>query len=200
SDLFDYPMYVFGVNHNKFKKTNNIISYASNTTNCISPILKILHREYKILECFITILKNDYNKMCNNYLNIKPYKSKYYKEIYKILPEMHKKIKDITFIIPNYINISFIDLSIKLKKSTTYEKIKKNIKLYSKNEFSGILKYINKDIVYTDILYNNMISIFDAKSGVMLNNNFYKIICWYNNEIAYSNKIIDFIKYIEENY
>ncbi|WGH25283.1 MAG: type I glyceraldehyde-3-phosphate dehydrogenase [Candidatus Shikimatogenerans bostrichidophilus] len=200
---FDYPIYVFGVNHSNLKKENNIISYASNTTNCLSPILKILHREYKVLECFITILQNsnfsEYD-IINNYLNIIPYKSKVNKEIYKVLPEMYKKIKDITFKIPNYIYVSVVDLTIRFKKSTNYEKIKKIIKFYSKNELTGILKYINKDIIYTDILYNKMISIFDAKSSIMLNNNFFKLICWYNNVIGYSNKIIDFIIYIEYNY
>ncbi|MDH3004271.1 MAG: hypothetical protein NHG00_00455 [Candidatus Shikimatogenerans sp. JK-2022] len=191
-----YPTYVLGVNHNKISKKNNIISYASNTTNCITPILKILHREYIIKEGFITIIKSNYD---NNNNNFKLNKDKYYKEIYRVLPDINKLIKDITIYLPININISLIDLTIKFKKKTTYEKIKKKIKFYSKNEFTGIVKYSNKEILYTDILYNKNISIFDAQSGSMLNKKYFKIISWYNNVIGYTNKIIDLIIYMENN-
>ncbi|WGH25648.1 MAG: type I glyceraldehyde-3-phosphate dehydrogenase [Candidatus Shikimatogenerans bostrichidophilus] len=206
------PIFVIGVNHKLINKYNNIIYYASSTTNCLSPILKILHREFEIIECLITIINSNYNDfniiddINKNYIlgrsilcNIIPYKKKIYKEIYKIIPEIKGKIKDISYLVPNINNVSIVDLTIRIKKSTNYDNIKKIIKFYSKNELSGILGYINNDIVSTDILDDTRISIFDAKAGIMLNPNFFKIICWYDNEIGYSNKIINFIEYIEYN-
>ncbi|WGH24920.1 MAG: hypothetical protein NHG14_00650 [Candidatus Shikimatogenerans bostrichidophilus] len=189
----DYPLYVFGVNHNKINKNDKIFYYATNTTTSITPFLKILHREYKILEAYITILKkiNNYKKVL--VLN----KKKYLEEIFKILPEMKNIIKDITINIPINIDISLLDFTIKIKKKISYENLKKKIKFYTLNEFAGILKYnSNKKFYYTNLLYDKTLTIFDSNYSMILNNNFLKIICWYNNIIGYSNKILDFIVYL----
>ncbi|MDH3004456.1 MAG: hypothetical protein NHG08_00505 [Candidatus Shikimatogenerans sp. JK-2022] len=190
-----FPSFVFGINHNNLKNKYNIINYPSNTTNCVLPILKIFDREYEIKKCYLTILKSNFNNKICYY----PKKTKIYKEIIKILPNFKKKIRDITLNIPLYVKLSLIDLNIILKKNITYKKIKNLIKFNSKNEFSGIIKYYNKKIIYNNILYNKNICIYDSKFSIILKKNFLKLICWYNNYIGYINKLLDFIIYIDNN-
>ncbi|MDH3004850.1 MAG: hypothetical protein NHG09_00075 [Candidatus Shikimatogenerans sp. JK-2022] len=189
-----YPLLVIGENMDKINKKNNIYYFSSIYINCLIPILKILHREYKILECYGTFLEKSiiYRKKINNLI---PFKNKIYKEIIQIIPDI-KNLKFLNFLVPK-INLSVLDLNLKFKKKTNYKKIKKIIKYNSKNEYSGILKYYNKTR-YKKILYNKNICIFDSKLGFMINKNTVKIICRYN-EIGYINKIIDIILYIEKN-
>ncbi|WGH27042.1 MAG: type I glyceraldehyde-3-phosphate dehydrogenase [Candidatus Shikimatogenerans bostrichidophilus] len=207
------PIFIIGVNHKLIKKKHNIFSISTSTINCLAPILKILHRELKIKELLITninSLNNDKNilkldKYYNNYFyrsslyNIIPNINNYLnKDIIKIIPELKNKINNISFIVP-ILGVSLVDLNIKIKKNISFDNLKKIFKFYSKNEFSGILGYNNKELVSIDFLYNKNLSIFDSKLSLMLNKKFFKIISWYNNEIAYSNKLLDLIEYIEYN-
>ncbi|WGH27554.1 MAG: type I glyceraldehyde-3-phosphate dehydrogenase [Candidatus Shikimatogenerans bostrichidophilus] len=208
------PIFILGLNHKLINKDNNIISSSSSSINCLAIILKVLHKEFIINECLATNIKSLNNKLtiiddlnlknkniikCRSFLNnIIPIKNKFKKKINLIIPELKNKIKGLDLIVPN-INSSLIDLNIKINKSTSYKDVKNIIKFYSKNELSGILGYNKKKLISSDFLDDIRISIFDSKRSTMLNKKFLKIISWYNNEISYSKKLIDLIKYIEYN-
>ncbi len=204
------PIFIIGVNHYDYNG-QNIVSNASNTINCLTPIIKVINDNFGILEAFITniyassffceknnyinFLKN-YNNKRNIFNNIIPLLNNFSSSIDYIIPELKGKINGITFRVPTY-NVSVIDLVIKLDTNNiTYNDINNTIKEASNSYLSGVLGLTNDDVVSSDFNGNKLISIFDSKSTIILNNNFIKLISWYDNETGYSAKVLDLASYI----
>ncbi|MFI4819002.1 MAG: type I glyceraldehyde-3-phosphate dehydrogenase [Enterobacterales bacterium] len=204
----DTPMFVMGVN-NKTYKNQNIISNASCTTNCVAPIAKVINDNFGIVEALMTTVHSttstqktvdsssskDWRGGRSASYNIIPSSTGAAKAVGKIIPELDGKITGISFRVPT-INVSVVDLTVRLKNPTTYKEICYVIKKSSKKELKGILGYTNEEVVSSDFNGNKLISIFDSKASLMLNKKFVKLVSWYDNETGYSNKVLELISYI----
>jgi len=198
------PMFVMGVNHTSLRADQDIISNASCTTNCLAPLAKILHDKFVIMEGFMTTIHSatssqrvvdgpsmkDWRGGRSTLLNIIPASTGAAKAVGKVIPSLNGKLTGMAFRVPTA-DVSAIDLTVRLKKTTNYDEIKETIKFSSDNELKGILGYTEEAVVSMDFIGDKRTSIFDAKAGIMLNKNFVKVISWYDNEIGYSNKLID---------
>ena len=205
----DAPMFVMGVNHKEAKSSDTIVSNASCTTNCLAPIAKVLNDNFIIEEGLMTTVhaatatqftvdgpsKKDFRGGRSSLLNIIPSSTGAAKAVTKVIPSLEGKLTGMAFRIPTA-NVSVVDLTVRLKKDTSYERIKKAMKDSSNNELSGILGYCEDLVVSQDFIGDKRTSIFDANAGMQLNSNFFKIISWYDNECGYSNKLIDLAKHI----
>lgn len=203
------PMFIMGVNHYLLNKNHNIVSTASCTTNCLAPLAKVLHEKFGIVKGLMTTVhsvtatqkvvdgqsERDFRGGRSALVNIIPSSTGAANAVGKIIPDLNGKLTGMSFRVPT-INVSVVDLTVLLKKDTNYENIKIAMKYASKNELKGILGYIDDPVVSMDFIGDERTSIFDAKAGIMLDSNFYKIISWYDNETGYSNKLIDFIRYM----
>lgn len=203
----DAPMFVMGVNHTDLKTNDTIVSNASCTTNCLAPIAKLLHNNYGIVESLMTTihaatssqktvdspLKN-WRRGRSALMNIIPTTTGAAKAVTKVIPELTGKMDAMAFRIPTA-DVSVIDLTVRLEKSTSYEEIKKLMKNASKNEFKGVLAYTEDEVVSQDFVSETHTSVFDAGAGLELNPNFFKIISWYDNEYGYATKIVDLLEY-----
>ena len=204
----DTPMFVMGANTNKLTKEMNIVSNASCTTNCLVPILKVLHDNFGFAEGLMTtthsatasqqtvdnISKKKWRMGRATGVNIIPTTTGAAVASTKVLPELKGKITGMAFRVPTT-NVSVVDLTCKLEKATNYEEIKKAMKAASEGELKGILGYTEEEVVSSDFMTDPRTSIFDANAGIMLNENFVKIISWYDNEWGYSNKVVELIEY-----
>ena len=206
----DTPTFVMGVNHNDYKSDFNIISNASCTTNCLAPVIEILDRTFGVESGVISTIhavtatqKSIDSTNVKNwrlgrgaYQNIIPSSTGAAIAVSKVLPSMAGKLMGMSFRVPTA-NVSAVDLVVNLKTKTSYSDIC-NIMLEESrsNRYKGILGYTNEDVVSTDFMSDHRTSIFDAKSGIEINPNFFKLVCWYDNEWGYANKIIDLITYI----
>lgn len=202
------PMFVMGVNHETYK-SQKIISNASCTTNCLAPLAKIINNKFGISEGFVTSIhaittsQNVIDSSSNTnwrigrsaLQNIIPSITGANQAIGKIIPELNGVLNGISFRVPVH-NVSVIDLTIRLKKSVNYRNIFEEIQRASHEEFKNILGYVEDEVVSSDFCGNKLISIFDVKASSLLNPKFAKLISWYDNEIGYSNKILDLIMYI----
>ena len=207
----DVPMFVMGVNHNNVNRNDLVVSNASCTTNCLAPIAKVLNDNFLIEEGLMTTVhavtatqftvdgpsKKDYRGGRSSLLNIIPSSTGAAKAVTKVIPSLEGKLTGMAFRIPTA-NVSVVDLTVRLKKDTSYEEIKKVMLQASKNELKGILGYCDEPVVSQDFIGDKRTSIFDANAGMELNSRFYKIISWYDNECGYSNKLIDLAKYISK--
>ena len=205
----DVPMFVMGVNHNNVKKDDLIVSNASCTTNCLAPIAKVLNDNFIIKEGLMTTVhsvtasqftvdgpsKKDYRGGRSSLLNIIPSSTGAAKAVTKIIPSLQGKLTGMAFRIPTA-NVSVVDLTVRLKKKTSYDEIKKVMLEASENDLRGILGYCDDPVVSQDFIGDKRTSIFDASAGMELNSNFFKIISWYDNECGYSNKLLDLAKHI----
>ena len=205
----DVPMFVMGVNHNNVKKDDLIVSNASCTTNCLAPIAKVLNDNFIIEEGLMTTVhsvtasqftvdgpsKKDYRGGRSSLLNIIPSSTGAAKAVTKIIPSLQGKLTGMAFRIPTA-NVSVVDLTVRLKKKTSYDEIKKVMLEASENDLRGILGYCDDPVVSQDFIGDKRTSIFDASAGMELNSNFFKIISWYDNECGYSNKLLDLAKHI----
>ena len=205
----DVPMFVMGVNHNNVKKDDLIVSNASCTTNCLAPIAKVLNDNFIIKEGLMTTVhsvtasqftvdgpsKKDYRGGRSSLLNIIPSSTGAAKAVTKIIPSLQGKLTGMAFRIPTA-NVSVVDLTVRLKKKTSYNEIKKVMLEASENDLRGILGYCDDPVVSQDFIGDKRTSIFDASAGMELNSNFFKIISWYDNECGYSNKLLDLAKHI----
>ena len=203
------PMFVFGVNHNKYSADMNVISNASCTTNCLAPILKVIDEKFGVSNGMmstihsVTSTQNSIDGMNSKnwrlgrggFQNIIPSTTGATKALSKILPNMKDKITGMSFRVP-VANVSVVDLTLNLNQKTDYNSICDAVKLASENELEGILGFTNEDLVSSDFNYDTRTCIFDAKAGMMLGDNLVKLVCWYDNEFAYSNKIIEMIRHI----
>lgn len=200
-------MYVMGVNHTKLFKDELVFSNASCTTNCLAPIVKILNDNFKISEAMVTTVHcatssqntvdgalKQWRRGRSSINNIIPTTTSASHALIKIIPELKGKFHATAFRVP-VPDVSLIDLTVRFQKSTTYSEVKEIVKNASENELKGILGYTEDEVVSQDFVSDTRTSIFDAKAGLALNNNFFKIICWYDNEFGYSTKIVDLILY-----
>ncbi|CEN32205.1 Glyceraldehyde-3-phosphate dehydrogenase A [Candidatus Westeberhardia cardiocondylae] len=204
------PMFVMGVNHETYSG-QDIVSNASCTTNCLAPIAKVINDNFGIIEGLMTTihavtatqrivdgvsLKN-WREGRGAFQNIIPSSTGAAKAVGEVIPELHGKLTGMSFRVP-ISNVSVVDLTTRFKKSATYEEICSAIKFSSENELKGIMGYTEDDVVSSDFNGEKLTSIFDAKAGISLNNNFVKLISWYDNEVGYSNKVLDLISYISD--
>ena len=205
----DAPMYVMGVNHTEATADQTIVSNASCTTNCLAPIAKVLDDNFGIAEGLMTTVhattatqftvdgpsKKDYRGGRSALVNIMPASTGAAKAVTKVIPSLVGKLTGMAFRVPTA-NVSVVDLTVRLDKSTSYDKIKSVMKKYADNEMAGVLGYTEEAVVSQDFIGDARTSIFDAGAGMELNENFFKIISWYDNECGYSNKLIDLAKHV----
>ncbi len=206
----DTPMFVMGVNQDKYKADMQFVSNASCTTNCLAPIAKVLNDKFGILEGLMTTVhattatqktvdgpsKKDWRGGRAAAGNIIPSSTGAAKAVGKVIPELNGKLTGMSFRVPT-LNVSVVDLTCRLQKAASYEDIKKAMKAASEGELKGILGYTEDAVVSSDFNGDARTSIFDAGAGISLNNNFVKVVSWYDNEWGYSNKIIDLIAYMD---
>lgn len=200
----DAPMFVMGVNHNEVKSSDTIVSNASCTTNCLAPLVKVLHDNFGIEEALMTTVhattatqmtvdgpsRKDYRGGRSALLNIIPASTGAAKAVTKVIPSLQGKITGMAFRVPNA-DVSVVDLTVKLQKATSYQGIKDAMKAASEGELKGILGYTEDAVVSQDFIGDARTSIFDAEAGIELNSTFFKVVSWYDNEAGYSNKLID---------
>ncbi|MBO5102792.1 MAG: type I glyceraldehyde-3-phosphate dehydrogenase [Clostridia bacterium] len=201
------PTIVMGVNHDTLTKDMQIVSNASCTTNCLAPIVKVLNDNFGIEEGLMSTIhaitatqltvdgtsKKDWRGGRAAGFNIIPSSTGAAKLIGVVIPELKGKLTGMSFRVPT-INVSCVDLTVRLKKPTTYEKICNAMKKASKNELDGILGYEDRAVVSSDFNGDYRSSIFDAGAGIMLNEKFVKVVAWYDNEWGYSNRVIDLVR------
>lgn len=205
----DAPMFVMGVNNEKYTTDMDVISNASCTTNCLAPIAKVLNDKFGIVEGLMTTVhsttatqktvdgpsKKDWRGGRAAAANIIPSSTGAAKAVGKVIPELNGKLTGMSFRVPT-INVSVVDLTARLEKPATYEDIKNAMKEASEGDMKGILGYTEDAVVSTDFIGDPRTSIFDATAGISLNDNFVKLVAWYDNEWGYSNKLVDLVSYI----
>ena len=207
----DTPLYVMGVNHQNYSGEINIISNASCTTNCLAPIAFVLNENFGIKSGLMSTVhavtatqkpidspsNKDWRGGRGAFQNIIPSTTGAAAAIGKIIPELNGCLTGTSFRVP-VSNVSLIDFTVNLKKPTTYDEIKKSMKEASEKKLSGVLGYTEEPVVSSDFIGDKRISIFDANAGMMLGDDFVKIVSWYDNETGYSNKLLDLIQYVHE--
>ena len=207
----DVPMFVMGVNESKITAENHIVSNASCTTNCLAPIAKILNDEFGIVEGLMTTVhaatasqqvvdgasKKDFRGGRSALNNIIPASTGAAKAVTKVIPELEGKLTGMAFRIPTA-DVSVVDLTVKLAKSTSYEEIMNVFKKASETTYKGILGFTTDPVVSQDFVSDTRTSIVDADAGIALNDTFFKIVSWYDNEYGYSAKLLDLIVYINQ--
>jgi glyceraldehyde 3-phosphate dehydrogenase len=203
----DTPTFVMGVNHKELKADQNIVSNASCTTNCLAPIAKVLDDNFGIEEGLMTTVHavtatqktvagpsaKDWRGGRGAYQNIIPSSTGAAKAVGLVLPQLKGKLTGMSLRVP-VADVSVVDLTVRLKKGASYEAIKAAMKEASEGELKGILGYTEDEVVSEDFRGDARTSIFDAKAGIGLNDNFVKVVSWYDNEWGYSNKLIDLVQ------
>jgi len=203
----DTPTFVMGVNHKELKADQTIVSNASCTTNCLAPMVKVLNDNFGIIEGLMTTVhavtatqktvdgpsQKDWRGGRGAYQNIIPSSTGAAKAVGLVIPEIKGKLTGMSFRVP-VADVSVVDLTVRLEKPTTYEQIKQAFKDASEGELKGIVGYTDEDVVSEDFKGDARTSIFDAKAGIALNDNFVKVVAWYDNEWGYSNKLIDLVQ------
>jgi glyceraldehyde 3-phosphate dehydrogenase len=205
----DAPMFVMGVNEKTYDPaTMHVISNASCTTNCLAPLTKVINDAFGIESGLMTTVHSvtanqmmvdgpgrDWRLGRSGMLSIIPSTTGAAKAVGKVIPELNGKLTGMAFRVPTA-DGSVVDLTVNLKKDTTYEEIKAAVKKAAEGEMKGVIRYTEDQIVSQDILGCHDTSIFDAKAGIMLNSRFVKLIAWYDNEIGYSTQLTKLVKYV----
>ncbi len=205
----DAPMFVMGVNNDKYDPSMNIISNASCTTNCLAPLAKVINDNFGIKDGLMTTVhsttatqktvdgasKKDWRGGRAAAANIIPSSTGAAKAVGKVIPELNGKLTGMAFRVPT-VDVSVVDLTCNLEKPTTMEEICKAMKNASENEFKGIIEYVDEPVVSSDFISDEHTSIFDATAGIQLTDTFVKLVAWYDNEWGYSNKLVDLACYI----
>ncbi|QEE50397.1 type I glyceraldehyde-3-phosphate dehydrogenase [Flavobacterium alkalisoli] len=200
----DAPMFVMGVNHDKLTAADKIVSNASCTTNCLAPLAKVINDNFGIEEGLMTTIhattatqltvdgpsRKDFRGGRAALLNIIPASTGAAKAVGKVIPELNGKLTGMSMRVP-VADVSVVDLTVKLKKETTYEEIMSVLKNASETNMKGILGFTEDDVVSQDFIGDSRTSIVDAKAGIGLNSTFFKLVSWYDNEYGYSSKLID---------
>ncbi|HKG06909.1 MAG TPA: type I glyceraldehyde-3-phosphate dehydrogenase [Pedobacter sp.] len=204
----DTPTYVMGVNHDKLTADQTIVSNASCTTNCLAPIAKVLNDNFGIVEGLMSTIHavtatqktvdgpsaKDWRGGRGGFSNIIPSSTGAAKAVGLVLPELKGKLTGMSFRVP-VADVSVVDLTVRLAKPATYEDVKKAMKAASEGELKGVLAYTEDEVVSSDFIGDPHASIFDAKAGISLNDNFVKVVSWYDNEWGYSNALAKFVEY-----
>ena len=205
----DAPMYVVGVNEKTFDPKNTVLSNASCTTNCLAPLAKVINDQFGIVEGLMTTVHSytatqktvdgpsskDWRGGRTAATNIIPSSTGAAKAVGKVIPELNGKLTGMAFRVPTA-DVSVVDLTVRLAKGASYDQIKAVIKRASENELKGILAYTEDEVVSSDFIGDHHSSIFDAKAGISLNDNFVKLVSWYDNEFGYSCRVVDLIQHV----
>ena len=206
----DAPMFVMGVNHKEAKPGDTVVSNASCTTNCLAPVAKVLNDNWGIEEGLMTTVhavtatqktvdgpsKKDWRGGRGSLQNIIPSSTGAAKAVGKVIPSLNGKLTGMSFRVPTA-NVSVVDLTVRLTKAASYDDVKKAMKQASEGDMKGILGYTEDSVVSMDFLGDPRTSIFDAGAGIALNDHFLKVVAWYDNEWAYSCKLLDLIEHID---
>jgi len=199
-------MFVMGVNHNEYKTEMNVVSNASCTTNCLAPLVKVVNDNFGIIEGLMTTIHSatatqktvdgpsnkDWRGGRAATYNIIPSSTGAAKAVGKVIPELNGKLTGMSFRVPT-LDVSVVDLTCRLEKAATYEEIVTKIKEACDGELKGIMSWTDEAVVSSDFIHDSHTSIFDVKAGIALNDNFVKLVAWYDNEWGYSNKALDLI-------
>lgn len=203
----DAPMFVMGVNHDKYKAGTQIVSNASCTTNCLAPLAKIINDKFGITEGLMTTVHattatqktvdgpshKDWRGGRGAGANIIPSSTGAAKAVGKVIPELNGKLTGMAFRVPTP-DVSVVDLTVRLATPATYQQIKDAIKEASQGELKGIMGYTEDEVVSTDFVGETHSSVFDAKAGIALSDTFVKLVSWYDNEVGYSTRVVDLIR------
>ena len=204
----DTPMFVCGVNFDKYVKGTQFVSNASCTTNCLAPIAKVLNDKWGIKEGLMTTVHattatqktvdgpslKDWRGGRAAAGNIIPSSTGAAKAVGKVIPELNGKLTGMAFRVPT-LDVSVVDLTCTLAKPATYDEIVAAVKEAADGEMKGILGYTDEAVVSSDMIHDSRTSIFDIDAGIALNDKFVKLVSWYDNEWGYSNKVVDLIAY-----
>lgn len=205
----DAPMFVMGVNHHEITADHKIVSNASCTTNCLAPLAKVINDNFGIVEGLMTTVhaatatqftvdgpsRKNYRLGRASLNNIVPASTGAAKAVGKVIPELNGKLTGMAFRVPT-VDVSVVDLTCRLEKSATFEEVKAALKNASENELNGVLGYTEEGVVSQDFVSEPKTSTFDANASIGLNDNFVKLISWYDNEYGYSSKLVDLAQHI----
>jgi glyceraldehyde 3-phosphate dehydrogenase len=207
----DTPIYVVGVNHTKYTPDQQFVSNASCTTNCLAPVAKVINDNWGIAEGLMTTVHavtinqltvdgpskggKDWRAGRAAGVNIIPSSTGAAKAVGKVIPELKGKLTGMAFRVPT-VNVSVVDLTVKLSNDATYEQICGKIKEASETTMKGVLGYTDEEVVSQDFNGSSLSSIFDSKAGIALNPRFVKVVSWYDNEWGYSNRMADLAYHI----
>ncbi|MEJ2063552.1 MAG: type I glyceraldehyde-3-phosphate dehydrogenase [Reinekea sp.] len=204
------PMFVMGVNHESYAG-QDIVSNASCTTNCLAPVAKVLNDKWGIKDGLMTTVHSttatqktvdgpsmkDWRGGRGASQNIIPSSTGAAKAVGKVIPELNGKLTGMAFRVPTA-NVSVVDLTVNLEKAASYDDIKAEMKRASENELKGVLGYTEDAVVSQDFIGETQTSVFDASAGLALTDTFVKLVSWYDNEIGYSNKVLDLAAHISK--
>ncbi|CAK7902298.1 hypothetical protein CAAN1_28S00100 [[Candida] anglica] len=205
----DAPMFVVGVNHEKYTPDLNIVSNASCTTNCLAPLAKVINDAFGIEEGLMTTVHSitatqktvdgpshkDWRGGRTASGNIIPSSTGAAKAVGKVIPELNGKLTGMSLRVPT-VDVSVVDLTVRLQKPTTYAEITEAIKKAANGPLKGVLGYTSDAVVSTDFLQDSHSSIFDEKAGILLSPTFVKLISWYDNEYGYSTRVVDLLEHV----
>ena len=207
----DTPMFVCGVNLDKYTADMQFVSNASCTTNCLAPITKVVNDNFGVVEGLMTTVhastatqaivdgfpkKKDLRGARSIYNNIIPSSTGAAKAVGKVIPELNGKLTGMSMRIPAP-DVSVVDVTFRLAKAATYDEICAAMKAASEGPMKGVLEYVDDDVVSSDFRTDPHTSIFDARAGIALNGNFVKLVAWYDNEWGFSNKMLDLTRHID---
>ena len=205
----DAPMFVMGVNEEKYSKDMNVISNASCTTNCLAPLAKVINEKFGIVEGLMTTVHattatqksvdgpsgKDWRAGRSCMDNVIPASTGAAKAVGKVLPELNGKLTGMAFRVPTS-DVSVVDLTVRIEKGAPYAQIMEALKEASEGSMKGVLGYTADAVVSTDFRSCPYSSIVDSRAGIGLNDNFVKLISWYDNEWGYSNRVVDLVAYV----
>ncbi|WP_424493787.1 type I glyceraldehyde-3-phosphate dehydrogenase [Salinimicrobium sp. GXAS 041] len=205
----DVPMFVLGVNHKDITADDNIISNASCTTNCLAPLAKVINDKFGLVEGLMTTVHaatatqftvdspsgKNYRLGRSSLNNIIPSTTGAAVAVTKVIPELKGKLTGMAFRIPTA-DVSVVDLTVRTEKNTTYEEIKKAFKEAAEGDFKGVISYTEEAVVSQDYVSDAHTCNFDAEAGIALNDNFFKLIAWYDNEYGYSSKMVEMAAHV----
>jgi len=207
----DSPIFVMGVNHDKYNSDMKVISNASCTTNCLAPMTKVLHDNYGIEEGLMTTVHavtanqmtvdapakggKDWRAGRAAGVNVIPSTTGAAKAVGKVMPELKGKLTGMAFRVPT-VNVSVVDLTVRLQKDATYADVCQKMKDASEGSMKGVLGYTEDAVVSSDFMSSHLSSVFDAKAGIQLSPKFLKVVAWYDNEMGYSHRMVDLAHYM----
>ncbi|MDO6759298.1 type I glyceraldehyde-3-phosphate dehydrogenase [Tamlana sp. 2_MG-2023] len=205
----DAPMFVMGVNHKQITAADTIVSNASCTTNCLAPLAKVINDKFGIVEGLMTTVhaatatqftvdgpsKKDFRLGRASLNNIVPASTGAAKAVGKVIPELNGKLTGMAFRVPT-VDVSVVDLTCRIEKSASWDEIKAALKEASENELDGVLGYTEEGVVSQDFVSEPKTSTFDVNASMALNDNFIKLVSWYDNEFGYSTKLVDLAQHI----
>jgi len=206
----DAPMFVMGVNHEKYDPSLQVVSNASCTTNCLAPVAKVINDNFGIIEGLMTTVHavtatqktvdgpsgKDWRGGRGAGQNIIPSSTGAAKAVGKVIPDLNGKLTGMAFRVPTP-DVSVVDLTVRIQKEASYEEICKVLKEAAQGSMKGFLGYTDEDLVSTDFVGDSRSSIFDAKAGIQLSKTFVKLVSWYDNEMGYSHRVIDLLTYMQ---